>query len=72
MASVTRLTGLRNTVGISYSDNCNIFKVTVKNNKNELFLLMTEKTHHAFTKEQVEQFDLILVQIQGLKRRMLL
>jgi hypothetical protein len=32
MASVTRLTGLRNTVGISYSDNCNIFKVTVKNN----------------------------------------
>lgn len=31
--------------------------VQVKNNKNELFLLMTEKTHHAFTKEQVEQLE---------------
>ena len=31
--------------------------VQVKNNKNELFLLMTAKTHQAYTKEQVVQLE---------------
>jgi len=30
MASVTRVNGLRNTVGTLYSDNVNLFKITVK------------------------------------------
>ncbi len=31
MGAVTRLTGLRNTVGTLYADNCNLFLITVKN-----------------------------------------
>lgn len=31
MASVTRVSGLRNTVGTLYADNCNLFLITVKN-----------------------------------------
>lgn len=30
MASVTRVSGLRNTVGTLYADNCNLFLITVK------------------------------------------
>jgi hypothetical protein len=31
MASVTRVNGLRNTVGTVYADNCNLYLITVKN-----------------------------------------
>jgi hypothetical protein len=31
MASVTRVNGLRNTVGTIYADNCNLYLITVKN-----------------------------------------
>jgi hypothetical protein len=31
MASVTRVNGLRNTVGTLYADNCNLYLITVKN-----------------------------------------
>ena len=31
MGAVTRLTGLKATVGTLYADNCNLFKITVKN-----------------------------------------
>ena len=42
MATVTRIHGLRNTVGTLYADNCNLYLITVKNASNSAIDLNAE------------------------------